>query len=84
MHEAMKKINCVGPSLNFGGEGGGGAWPPRPHSYTYAMYTIQTTSTAEGLLACLSSLTFRIHNTGSGQFPCCQTGTCKLFPHAMS
>lgn len=32
VHEAMKKINCLGPSLNLRG----GHGPPSPHySYTY-------------------------------------------------
>ena len=49
-----------------------------------AMRTIQITGTAQGLQARLSSLTFRLDNADYGQFPCCQTGTCKLFPRAMS
>ena len=41
------------------------------------MYTIQTTGTAQGLLACLSTLTFRLDNADYRQF---QTETCKSFP----
>ena len=48
------------------------------------MYTIQTTGTTQGLLAGVSTLTFRLHNADNGQFPRCQTGTYKLFPRAMS
>ena len=51
-------------------------------TYLHAKYTIQTTGTAQGLLAQLSSLTFRLDNADYGQFPCCQTATCKPFPCA--